>query len=167
MLKIEEEVNIFNKLYTQIKLNENNIPLYDIGDTVFKKISILDYIIHGKDDFSIEPGFIVGKSFTGSLYLDEDNENDNQVYFIRPEWKYEILLFNKVFSKNYQHTNVVSNRKDNTIICSEGEIELLSNINDFVKWCDLYKLTEIKQEKLKQDEILAKKIGKIQERYLY
>lgn len=165
MLKIEEKTNIFNKLYTQIKLNENNKPLYDIGDIVFQKSGILDYIIHGKDTFSIKPGFIIGKSFNGSLHIDD--ENDDQVYFIRPEWNYEILLSNRVFNKNYQHTNVVSNGNDKTIICSEGELDLLSNLNEFVKWCDLYKLREIKEEKLKNDEILAKKIQTIQETYLY
>lgn len=175
MLKIEEEMTIFNKLVTKLTITDR--PKYNIGDFVFLKKDLFHFIneideeyLYGetKNSLRIDNGVITGikKSFDAGLYY---NEEDDQVCFITNYWDYTILLKDKIFSKNYQHTKVISNDPKSHFIveCSEGEIELISNIVEYVKKIDLDKIQSIKKEKLEKDEILAKRISRIHEDFLY
>lgn len=172
MLKIEKEMDIFNNLFTQLTITTP--PKFKIGDSVFVKRDISDFIdgvddeyIHVENNETLKLffGIVIGVINSGDDIGYSYDDDLDQVTCSYPFWDYKILFRNGIFRKDWLPNKVVS--EPHIKIKNQGSIDLLSKLDEYVKTCDLNKIQSIKKEKLEKDEILAKRISRIQERYLY
>jgi hypothetical protein len=169
---LEERMDVFNKLHTQLTFE--NKPKFKIGDHVFNKNDIKEYILNEKyDNYQpwVDYGIIVEvkmKMVTGQ-YDDrrniEYNEESEQIIWSDPDWEYTILLrygllkYNKHYDDIY--LDIIKYEK-----FKENEIEFLFKLNDFIDECNMDKIDRIKQEKIEKDERLTLRMNKIEKHFL-
>jgi hypothetical protein len=157
-------------MITQMTIS--NKPKFKFGDVIFSKSDVEKIIILDNDSderISIDHGIIVGVE--SILIIENQSGNnlnieykDGQVIFNEMNWRYKVILNNGLLYEHYDDIRI-NNEKFKKF--DEYEIELISNLNGFVKEIDFKKLKQNKIEKLEKDEKLAKRILQIQSKFMY